>query len=161
MDTIETIIAGTRRYTITAIDVRLKLVYAQTFTTKHSKNALIVLRAIATILPTKIHTIQTDNGTEFEGVFEKYCKDNKIKHKWTYPHSPKINGVIERFNRSIQEEWLDVYQDEMLNLLLINQRIKEYLSFYHHDRIHESLNDQTPASVVGYSINYPESPKCI
>ena len=154
MDTVETIIDGIRRYTITAIDVKLKIVYAQTFTTKHSQNTLIVLKIIASILPVKVHTIQTDNGSEFEGVFEQYCRDNKIKHRWTYPNSPKINGVIERFNRSLQEEWLDLYQDEMLDINLINRRIKEYLDFYHHDRIHESLNDQTPASVVGYNINY-------
>ncbi|MBU1256069.1 integrase core domain-containing protein, partial [Patescibacteria group bacterium] len=53
------------------------------------------------------------------GVFDKYCKENSLTHKWTYPHSPKINGVIERFNRSIQEEWLDMYQDEMLDIDLI------------------------------------------
>ena len=161
MDTIETIIAGTRRYTITAIDVRLKLVYAQTFTTKHAKNALIVLKTIAPILPVKIHTIQTDNGSEFEGGFDKYCQERKIKHQWIYPNSPKINGVIERFNRSLQEEWLDIYQDEILDIARINRRIKEYLNFYHHDRIHESLKDQTPAFVVGYNIDYQQSPICM
>ncbi len=161
LDTIETIITGVRRYTITAIDVRLKLVYAQTFTTKHSKNALVVLKTIVSILPVGVHTIQTDNGSEFEGEFEKHCQEKEIKHKWTYPNSPKINGVIERFNRSIQEEWLNTYQDEMLDIVLINQRIKEYLDFYHHDRIHESLEDQTQASVVGYNINYQQSPRCI
>lgn len=161
MDTIETIITGIRRYTITAIDVKLKLVYAQTFTTKHSRNALVVFKTIVSMLPVKLSAVQTDNGSEFEGDFEKYCKQNKIKHKWTYPNSPKINGVIERFNRSIQEEWLNAYQDEMLDITLINKRIKEYLYFYHHDRIHESLDDQTPASVVGYNINYQQSPICV
>jgi len=113
------------------------------------------------VLPVKIHTIQTDNGTEFEGKFEEYLNTQKINHKWIYPNSPKINGVIERFNRTIQEEWLDMYQDEMLSLELINSRIKEYLDFYHHDRIHESLSDQTPASIVGYNINYSKSPICM
>lgn len=163
LDTIETIIAGARRYTITAIDVKLKVVYAQTFTTKHTRNALAVLKTIIAVLPVTIHTVQTDNGSEFEGVFDAYCQENSITHKWTYPSSPQINGVIERFNRSLQEEWLDMYQDEMLNITLINQRIKEYLSFYHHDRIHESLADQTPATVVGYNIDYqlPKSPICM
>jgi transposase InsO family protein len=161
LDTIETVIEGIKRFTITAIDVKLKITYAQTFKSKHSRNALIVLKTLASILPTKIHTIQTDNGTEFEGEINIYCKREDIKRRYTYPHCPKINGVIERFNRSIQEEWLDTYQDEMLDIILINQRIREYLDFYHHDRIHESLNDQTPASIVGYNINYPKSPICM
>lgn len=163
LDTIETIIGGTRRYTITAIDVKLKVVYAQTFTTKHAKNALEVLKIIAKVLPVPVHTIQTDNGSEFEGVFDQYCKKHHLQHKWIYPHSPKINGVIERFNRTIQDDCLNIYQDEMLDLLLINQRIREYLTFYHQDRIHESLADKTPSQVIGYNINYPtpKSPICV
>lgn len=53
-----------------------------------------------------------------------------------------------------------MYQDEMLDLVLINQRIREYLDFFHHDRIHESLADQTPAANIGYNINYNKSPIC-
>lgn len=163
LDTVETIVCGSRRYTITAIDVKLKVVYAQTFTTKHARNALEVLKTIARVLLVKVHTIQTDNGSEFEGVFDQYCRQHHLLHKWTYPHSPKINGVIERFNRTIQEDCLNIYQDEMLNPLLINQRIREYLTFYHHDRIHESLADKTPSQVIGYNINYsiPKSPICM
>jgi len=89
LDTIETHVNGIRRYTVTAIDVRLKVVYAQTFKSKHSRNALLVLKTISPILPVKIHTIQTDNGTEFAGEFDIYCKAHKLLHKWTYPHSPK------------------------------------------------------------------------
>lgn len=104
LDTIETIVAGVKRYTITAIDVKLKVSYAQTFKSKHAQHAIEVLQALNLVLPVKIHTIQTDNGSEFEGDFEAYCCSHNIKHLWTYPNSPKINGVIERFNRSIQEE---------------------------------------------------------
>lgn len=161
MDTVETIILGIRRYTITAIDVKLKVVYAQTFTTKKAANALAVLKTLAVMLPVAIHTVQTDNGSEFEAEFNRYCLKEKIKRFYTYPKCPKINGVIERFNRTIQEDCLDQYQDEMLELTLINMRIKEYLSFYHNDRIHESLADRTPADVIGYAINYGKSPICV
>jgi hypothetical protein len=41
LDTVETRIAGVKRYTVTAIiDVKLKIAYAQTFKGKHSRNAL-------------------------------------------------------------------------------------------------------------------------
>lgn len=160
-DTIETRIFGLKRYTITVIDVKLKIAYAKTFNSKLATNSLEVLKTIRTVLPAAIRNVQTDNGSEFEGVFDKYLDNQEIKHKWTYPNCPKINGVIERFNRSIQEEWLDMYLDEMEDLELINDRTKEYLDFYHHKRIHESLNDQTPAAVVGYNINYKKSPICV
>ena len=155
-DTIETIVGSVRRYTICAIDVKLKIAYAQTFKSKVSKNAKVVLETLASMLPVPIHTIQTDNGSEFLGVFDYYCRKNGIAHHFTYPHHPKINGVVERFNRSIQEEWLNMYQDEMVEPVLINQRIAEYLLFYHNDRIHEGLGDRTPASILGKEIKSPK-----
>lgn len=156
MDTIETIVGSVRRYTICAIDVKLKIAYAQTFKSKSSKNAITVLETLASMLLCPIHTIQTDNGSEFLGVFDYYCRKNGIKHHFTYPKHPKINGVVERFNRSIQEEWLNTYQDEMVEPDLINQRIIEYLLFYHNDRIHEGLGDRTPASILGKEIKSPK-----
>ena len=156
MDTVETMVGVLKRYTVTAIDIKLKIAYAQTFKSKIAVNALIVLKVLQTMLPVPIHTVQTDNGSEFEAVFDRYCLDEKIKHLWTYPHCPKINGVIERFNRSLQEEWLDMYQDELIELDQANQRIAEYLYFYHNDRIHESLGDQTPAAVLGKEIKSPK-----
>lgn len=156
LDTIETVIDTLRRYTITAIDVKLKVAYAQTFKSKSAANALIVLENLQSMLPLVIHAVQTDNGSEFESVFDNYCKEQKIVHLWTYIKQPKVNGVIERFNRSLQEEWLDMYQDELIEPVLVNRRIREYLYFYHNDRIHESLGDQTPAFILGKEI---ESPK--
>lgn len=156
LDTIETIITSIRRYTITAIDVKLKVAYAQTFKTKSAANALTVLKDIEAMLPVSVQTLQTDNGSEFEGEFDRYCRQKKIIHKWIYPESPKINGVVERFNRTLQEEWLDVYQDELLDPEKVNRRITEYLYFYHNDRIHEGLGDRTPASVLGKEIKSPK-----
>lgn len=156
LDTIETAIDTVRRYTITAIDAKLKVAYAQTFKSKTAANALIVLKVLQTMLPVAIHTVQTDNGSEFESVFDAYLKEKHITHKWSLPKSPKINAVIERFNRSLQEEWLDMYRDELVDPNLANKRIAEYLYFYHNDRIHEGLGDQTPATVLGKEIKSPK-----
>lgn len=156
LDTIETIVGTIRRYTLTAIDVKLKVAYAQTFKSKTAANALLVLQTLQTMLPVQIHTVQTDNGSEFMASFDAYCTVNHIKHVWTYPQHPKINGVVERFNRSLQEEWLDMYQDELIDPIQANLRIKEYLYFYHNDRIHEGLGDQTPAAILGGEIKSPK-----
>lgn len=156
VDTVETRIAGVKRYTVTAIDVKLKVAYAQTFKGKHSRNALIVLKVLQSMLPVPIHTVQTDNGSEFLDVFEAYCQAGNIKHLFTYPHSPKINGVVERFNRTIQEDCLEVYYDELDDPTKINLRLSEYLLFYHNERVHKTLGNRTPAEVIG---NYIPSPK--
>jgi len=156
LDTVETRIGSVRRYTITAIDIHLKVAYAQTFKTKSAKNTLLVFNVLQSVLPVTIHTVQTDNGKEFEGVFDHHCSRQFIRHLWTYPNCPKINGVIERFNRSLQEEWLDMYQDELIDPELANRHLAEYLWFYHNDRIHEGLGDRTPADVLGKEIKSPK-----
>lgn len=156
LDTVETRIAGVKRYTITAIDVKLKIAYAETFKGKSSRNAKHVLQVLQSMLPVPIHTVQTDNGSEFLDEFEEYCQSQNLIHLFTYPHSPKINGVIERFNRTIQEDCLEVYYDELDDPARINLRISQYLDFYHNERVHKTLGNRTPAEVIG---NYITSPK--
>jgi transposase InsO family protein len=51
----------------------------------------------------KILAIRTDNGTEYQGVFDAHLKQHGIKHQVTTPHSPESNGVSERNNRTITE----------------------------------------------------------
>lgn len=54
------------------------------------------------------------------------------------------NIFIERFWKSIKYEdiYLHAYQDGVA----LYQGIKRYINFYNHQRMHQSLNDKTPAS---------------
>ena len=54
------------------------------------------------IYPGEIHTWQTDNGSENLGDFHKYLKKDGI----LYPWCPKINAYIERYHRTVQEEFI-------------------------------------------------------
>lgn len=160
-DTIETFTPdGLKRYTISFIDVKLKISYSKTFTGKLSKYALECFKEFEKFMPrtVKIKAVQTDNGSEFEGEFNRYLKKQVIKHLWTYPQCPKINSVIERYNRSIQEEWMNTYLDEIYDTRLFNKRLREYLYFYNNQRVHESLGLKTPAQVVGKEL---KSPICV
>jgi len=77
--------------------------------------------------PTPVHTVQTDNGSEFLAGFHQYLEDYHIKHQFIYPHMPKINSFIERFNRTVQEEFilrndeiyydLDAFQQKLVNYI--------------------------------------------
>ena len=46
--------------------------------------------------------VQTDNGTEFKGSFEKVLKENCIKHIRGRPYHPESQGSIEAFNRALK-----------------------------------------------------------
>ncbi|WP_407919062.1 integrase core domain-containing protein [Caldisericum exile] len=77
-----------------------------------------------------------------------------MKHNFIYPRCPRINGFIERANRTLQEEFID------LNLLLLpdninefNKRLIDYLIWYNTQRPHKSLNNLTPIDyVLKYSV---------
>ncbi|BAL80245.1 integrase core domain-containing protein [Caldisericum exile] len=103
-----------------------------------------------------IKVVQRDFGSEFLGEFDEYLKKKNIKHNFIYPRCPRINGFIERANRTLQEEFID------LNLLLLldninefNKRLIDYLIWYNTQRPHKSLNNLTP---IDYVLKYyPES----
>ncbi len=65
-----------------------------------------------------------------------------VKPKRISPASPWQNGIAERWVGTCRRELLD-------HLIVINEahlrrRIREYVSYYHADRIHESLEKDTP-----------------
>ena len=72
-----------------------------------------------------IKTIQTDNGSEFAKNFHNFCLKENITHYFTYPRSPKMNAHIERFNRTLQEEFIFQNNYKMLNLKEFNDDLIE------------------------------------
>lgn len=154
IDTIERRFHGGSRkaYIFSGVDVKLKFYFAYTYSRKTSKNAKDFLMKLLSVYPfrNKIHTIQTDNGTEFFGVFGKTVKKLRIRHLRTYPHSPETNGCIERHNRSVQEEFVYSYEHliEDGNMDMFNQEMMEYVTWFNNSRPHEALGNISPISYV-------------
>ena len=44
---------------------------------------------------------QTNNGGEYSGAFEQYCRSHDIRFEKTVPKTPQQNGVAERMNKTI------------------------------------------------------------
>ena len=92
-----------------------------------------------------ISQVLTDNGSEFQGDFDAYLQQHNIKHCYTYPHCPKMNAIDERFNRTIQEEFIAHHVDILEeDLALFNDVLFEYLGRYNFRRPHQSLDYKTP-----------------
>lgn len=104
-------------YVFVAIERTTRYVYVEVVHKKDAGTIASCLKRFLTLFPGKIHTILTDNGSEFTdrfaglrtGVpsgahtFDQVCKQHQIKHKLTKPFSPQTNGMVERFNRRITE----------------------------------------------------------
>lgn len=53
----------------------------------------------------KIKVFRTDNGGEYcDGKFEKFLRENGIRHELTAPYTPEQNGMAERMNRTLVEK---------------------------------------------------------
>ena len=144
MDTILKVANGIKFYLYTAVDVRMKFSYAYPYTRLTSQNTVDFFKKLQLVFPVSIREVQTDNGLEFLGDFERYLVKHGIKHNFTYPRCPRINGVVERFNRTIQEDFLE------FNLHLIYTprdfcvKLADWLVYYNCYRVHQSLGLISP-----------------
>ena len=80
-----------------------------------------------------IHVVQTDNGAEFEGEFDAYLSNQQIPHQWSYPRCPRINGCIERYQRTLSEEFIQVHEDTIRLPEEFLHRLGDFLLFYNVD----------------------------
>lgn len=155
MDSITIYILGTKYYFSTIIDIVTKFAWCKLVPSLSATNAKQSFIEFKKFYKYKIRIIQTDNGSEFLSEFNEYLEQQNIKHEFIYPRSPKINGVVERFNRTIQEEFL-IKQDEITyDKSLFNQKLTNYLIWYNTKRPHQSLNYMTPQSYLN------TFPKCM
>lgn len=144
VDTIHSRLANNEKiYILTAQDRASRIAYAQAFPKLNSQIATEFIQQVIKNSPFKIQTVQTDNGLEFEKHFDDFMRRNKITHFFNYPHSPKSNAQIERFNRTIQEQFFD-YLEDVLSLKEINKKLEKYLFWYNTEKVHKGLNFITP-----------------
>lgn len=148
MDSVIIRSAGTPHVFITAIDVVTKHAACLHATTQTASRARELLEAITTTYQFPIRVVQTDNGSEFLGAFDQYCQENRIPHLFTYPRSPRINGGIERFNRTIQEEFIERTDSLFQGKTEIATHLQKYLFWYNEVRPHQSLGYQSPSQYM-------------
>ena len=144
MDSVHVLIQGTKLIFVTVIDVTTRIAYAERVKSASSYNAATVLQNFQRQYSTQVHTVQTDNGSEFLGDFNHYLEQSQIKHMFSYPRSPKINGYIERFNRTLQEEFIDRCDAWWYDKAAADQKLIKYLKWYNAERPHASLKYQSP-----------------
>ena len=66
----------------------------------------------------KLKALRTDNGGEYtSNAFEKYLRDEGIRHERTVPKTPQQNGVAERLNRTLVESARSMLLDANLSKL--------------------------------------------
>jgi transposase InsO family protein len=143
-DTVEISWYGTKRYILTAVHETTRLAYARVYQSSSSKSATDFLKRILYLTNTSFKLIHHDNGSEFKGAFEEACRDLNITQVYSRVKTPKDNPKLERFNRTLQEEWLDYSRTGLEDLELANLDLTNWLIKYNFERPHHSLGLLTP-----------------
>jgi transposase-like protein len=110
-----------RAYAFVAIDRATRYVYVEIHRDRRAATARAFLDRFLAHFPHPVHTILTDNGSEWTDRFavdkkakppdrpsgthavDRLCAERGILHKLTRPFRPQTNGMVERFNRRLGE----------------------------------------------------------
>lgn len=92
-----------------------------------------------------VTAVLTDNGPAYRSVdFARACDAAGVRHRFTRPYRPQTNGKVERFNRTLLEEWayVRVYRSEPERVRALDR----WLHRYNHHRGHTALGGFPPVS---------------
>jgi putative transposase len=139
--------AGKIRKHFTAVDLVSRYSVADIRSTATAGTATAFLDRVMAALPAPIRAVQVDGGSEFMAEFETTCRDRGIRLFVLPPRSPKLNGCVERANRTYRSEFYECY-DGTLETTALRSELHGFQQLYNHVRPHQALGYRTPAAVL-------------
>jgi transposase InsO family protein len=139
----------------TAIDAHSRLAYSEFAGVENTTNCVAFLdRAVAWFAARgiTIERILTDNGNGYRSKpWAARCNQLGITHTRTRPYRPATNGKVERFNRTLADEW--AYARLWTSESSRRRGLDRYLHRYNHHRNHTAIGGP-PASLVNNLPSY-------
>jgi transposase InsO family protein len=153
-------------YLFVAIERTSKFVYAERHQRATRRIAATFLHHLVEAVPYRMHTVLTDNGTQFAepadwrqsvkdkppvdnpwGIylihaFDYACQKQGIQHRCTKPRHPWTNGQVERMNKSIKDATVKKYYYQSHDEL--KQHLQTFLMAYNFARRLKTLKGLTP-----------------
>jgi len=146
-------------YQYDAIDYVSGIVLGEIYPLQSNYEAVTFLNRVVRRSPFAIAGVQTDNHSTFTNYYTGYKKSSDPSHPRIHafdlncgalgvthylidPGKPAQNGKIERFHRTIEEEF---YQNNIFkDLNALRKKFREYLRYYNNEREHSSFGYLTP-----------------
>lgn len=94
-----------------------------------------------------VTAVLTDNGREFCGTdthpFELYLQLNDIEHRTTRVRRPQTNGFVERFNRTVLDEFFRIAFRTTLyeSVESLQADLDTWLRYYNYERTHQGYRN--------------------
>jgi transposase InsO family protein len=131
-----------RIYVYTLIDVYSRWAYALATNKMNSRKTVQFVKSAKQKLPFSFNCLQSDHGPEFSQHFTERIRTN---HRHSRVRRPNDNAHLERFNRTLQTEFL---RKLPVDVNIINRYLPRYLKYYNEERLHLGLNLKTPAQFI-------------
>ena len=95
--------------------------------------------------------VLTDRGTEYKGKIEHHADElflsiAGIEHTTTKAYSPQTNGICERFNKTMKQEFFEVAMRKKIynSVDELQQDLDTWLHYYNHERPHWRPKHKSP-----------------
>ena len=125
----------------TAIDAYSRLAYSEFAGNENTINCVAFFaRAVAWFAERgiTIERILTDNGNGYVSrKWKQLCAELGIRHTRTRPYHPATNGKVERFNRTLLDEW--AYARSWTSDAQRARALDRWLHRYNHHRYHTAI----------------------
>jgi transposase-like protein/transposase len=159
VDITELYVGREKLYLFVAICRICKFAYVELFDRQTAENACLFLNHLVAACPFHIHTILTDNGSQFiltqqalrkkpkqRHRFDRACNAHGIRHRTTKPYRPQTNGQVERFNRTLKEATVNLYHYASKEQL--NAHLNDFIIAYNIGKKLSALKRKTPFQAV-------------
>ncbi|KUN32846.1 transposase, partial [Streptomyces longwoodensis] len=134
----------------TALDDHTRLAYTEDLPDETAPTCAAFLRRAAAWFAAQGVTVErvlTDNAWAYtKNTWRDTCRELGISPRWTRPWRPQTNGKVERFHRTLLEEWAYIrpYTCDAER----QAAFPDWLHWYNYHRPHTGIGGHPPASRV-------------
>jgi transposase InsO family protein len=139
-------------YIHSAVDDHTRLAYSEVHPDEKAATCAAFLRRAAAFFATtgitRIERVLTDNAWSYRKstLWKQALADLGATGKLTRAYRPQTNGKVERFNRTLLDEW--AYQRPYASNAQRTAALADFLHTYNHHRSHTALGGQPPITRV-------------
>lgn len=132
-----------------AVDDHSRLAYSEILPDERKDTAAAFWRRARVFFAASgitIREVMTDNGSCYRSRVFNTALGEGVKHRYTRPYRPQTNGKVERFNRTLAQEW--AYAAAYASNSARTATYAAWLHHYNHHRPHTGIGGQTPSERV-------------
>ncbi|GJR60353.1 retrovirus-related pol polyprotein from transposon TNT 1-94 [Tanacetum coccineum] len=137
------------KYTLVIVDEYSRYTWVHFLKKKSQAPEMIMsfIRMMENQNDVKVKQIKTDNGTEFRNPeLKSFCDEKGISQNFSYPYTPKQNGVAERKNKTLIKAARTMLNGSVLSKHFLNEAVR-IACYTQNKSIIVKRHDKTPYEI--------------